>query len=456
VDGAGIFLLEVMDLGNECLDSLTFEVISNTQFPEINYEDPLELDCDNEQVVIDATATDSMGMSVFWSTEEDGVILADALSLLVFEPGIYMFTVLNEQNGCTETVDIFVDLDTLSPDVIIESVTDVLDCETREVEIDARNSSTGSIYTYSWTADPGLILSGQDSLVTFAGQPGFYTLEIINSENGCADEATVEVLESAAPINGVSATVIDPGCLNISGGSITIDSVLGGTPSYLYALNGSSFSATFSFSGLTAGFHELIVRDENGCEWTESFLLLEPEELVVDLGPDIELVLGDSVSVEALVNREFYDTLFWMPSEAFEDPSNPIQVLNPEVTTAYTVFVEDEQGCTDSDVIIINLIKPRQFFIPNVFSPVNDDGNNDIFMIFGGPEVREIITFQVYDRWGNLVYENSNFQPNNPAFGWDGTLDGRMMNAAVFAYYVKIAFTDGWIEDVKGEVILMR
>ncbi len=456
VDAAGTFLLQVMDTENGCLDSLSFEVVSNTEFPEINYEQPLNLDCDNEQVVIDATATDSAGMTVFWSTEEDGVILTDALSLLVFEPGIYMFTVLDEQNGCQETVDIFVDLDTLSPEVIIEPVDDVLDCEIREVKIDASNSSTGSIYTYNWTADPGLIVSGQDSLVTFAGQPGFYTLEIINTENGCTDEATVEVLESAAPINGVMATVINPGCLNISGGSITIDSVLGGTPSYLYAINGSSFSSTFSFSGLTAGYHELVIKDDNGCEWTENFLLLEPEELVVDLGPDLELILGDSVSVEALVNREFYDTLFWMPSEAFEDPSNPVQVLNPEVTTAYTVFVEDEQGCTDSDVILINLIKPRQFFIPNVFSPVNDDGNNDIFMIFGGPEVREIITFQIYDRWGNLVYENSNFQPNNPAFGWDGTLNGRLMNAAVFAYYVKIAFTDGWIEDVKGEVILMR
>jgi gliding motility-associated-like protein len=456
VDGAGTFLLQVMDMENGCLDSLTFEVAANAEFPVINYEQPLDLDCENEQVVIDATATDSVGMSLFWSTEEEGVILTDALSLLVFEPGIYMFTVVDQQNGCTETVDIFIDIDTLGPEVIIEPVSEVLDCENRAVKIDARNSSTGSIFTYNWTADPGLILSGQDSLVTFAGEPGFYTLGIINTENGCVDEATVEVLESAAPITGVVATIVDPGCLNISGGSITIDSVLGGTPSYLYALNGSSFSSTFSFSGLTAGFHELIVRDENDCEWTQSFLLLEPEELVVDLGPDIELVLGDSVAVEALVNREFYDTLFWMPAEAFDDPSNPVQVLNPEVTTAYTVFVEDDQGCTDTDVIIINLIKPREFFIPNAFSPANADGNNDIFMIFGGPEVKEIITFQVYDRWGNLVYENSNFQPNNPAFGWDGTLDGRLMNSAVFAYYVKIAFTDGWVEDVKGEIILMR
>ncbi len=456
VDEPGTFLLEVTDSENGCVDSLEFEVVSNTDFPEIMVEEPMAITCDNEQVVIDATETDTIGMSVYWSTEDDGVILENALSLLVFDSGVYMITVIDEQNGCSETVDVFVDIDTLSPEVIIEPVTDLLDCEVREVKIDARNSSTGSIFEYQWSAAPGLILSGQDSLVTYVGQAGIYTLEITNTENGCSAEESVEVFESAAPLTGVVATVVDPGCLNVSGGSITIDSVMGGTPEFLFSLNGSSFSMTANFGGLTAGQHELVIRDENGCEWTEIFLLVEPEELIVDLGPDVELVLGDSIAIEALVNRETYDTLYWMPAEAFEDPSNPLQVLDPEVTTAYSVFVQDENGCTDSDVIIINLVKPRQFFIPNVFSPANDDGNNDIFMIFGGPEVREILTFQIYDRWGNMVYQNSNFQPNNPAYGWDGTLDGRLMNSAVFAYFVRIEFTDGWIEDVKGEVILMR
>ena len=456
VDASGLFLLLVTDTENGCLDSLEFIVEENTILPPILYAPPLDLDCANEQVVIDATATDTAGMMVTWSTEAEGIILEDALSLLVFEPGVYMLTVVNEENGCESTVDIFIDIDTLSPTVIIQPISEMLDCEVREVKIDARNSSTGSQYFAHWVANPGLILSGQDSLVAFVGEAGNYTLEILNTANGCSAAETVTVLESAAPLTGVAVTVIEPGCLNNAGGSIAVDAVLGGTPLFLYSLNGSSFSSTSVFSGLTAGVYELVIRDVNGCEWQESIVLLEPEELVVDLGPDIELVLGDSVRVEALVNRTTYDTLYWMPTDAFEDPSNPVQVLNPEVTTAYSVFVVDENGCTDSDVILINLVKPRQFYIPNVFSPANDDGNNDIFMIFGGPEVKEILTFQVYDRWGNLVYEHEHFQPNDPTFGWDGTLDGRLMNAAVFGYYVSIEFVDGWIEQVKGDVILVR
>ncbi|KAA3633253.1 MAG: hypothetical protein DWQ02_13475, partial [Bacteroidetes bacterium] len=146
VDEPGIFLLEVTDSENGCMDSIEFEVVSNTDFPEILVEEPLAITCDNEQVVIDATETDTAGMTVYWSTEEDGVILEDALSLLVFDSGVFMLTVMDEQNGCSETVDVFVDIDTLSPEVIIEPVSDMLDFEDREVKIDDRNSSTWRTY----------------------------------------------------------------------------------------------------------------------------------------------------------------------------------------------------------------------------------------------------------------------------------------------------------------------
>jgi gliding motility-associated-like protein len=456
MDEAGVYRLIVMDEYNGCLDSLEFTVAENIVVPELNYIPPVSLTCDIEEVIIDASATDSVGMSIFWSTEDDGVIAENVLILPVTNSGVYMLTVVNETNGCDSTEDIFVDIDTIPPTVIIESGIDMLDCEISEVEIDARNSSTGSQYEYQWTANPGMVVTGFDSLVTIAGASGFYTLQITNLENGCSAEETVEVLESAAPLIGVNYTISNPNCLDSSGGSVRIDSVLGGTPQFLYSFNGSSFNSSGYYSGLAAGIYELIIKDDNGCDWEETITLLDDEELIVSLGVDIELTLGDSIELEALVNRTSYDTLYWMPAEAFEDPSNPVQVLTPSVTTAYSVFVVDENGCTDSDVIIINLIKPRQFFIPNVFSPANADGQNDVFMIFGGPEIKEIITFQVYDRWGNQVYENSNFQPNNPAFGWDGKLNGRLMNSSVFAYYVKIEFVDGWIEDIKGDVILMR
>jgi len=57
-------------------------------------------------------------------------------------------------------------------------------------------------------------------------------------------------------------------------------------------------------------------------------------------------------------------------------------------------------------------IKPVEFFVPEGFSP-NGDGYYDNFIIRGGQ--RYIIHLQVYNRWGNLVYENKNYKND-----WDG------------------------------------
>lgn len=85
-----------------------------------------------------------------------------------------------------------------------------------------------------------------------------------------------------------------------------------------------------------------------------------------------------------------------------------------------------------------------ELFVPNVFSP-NEDGRNDVFKPRGtepyGYELR------IYDRWGNLVF-SSDVIDN----GWDGTFNGKLMNSAVFVYYILSA---GEVLE-KGNVTLLR
>jgi len=59
-------------------------------------------------------------------------------------------------------------------------------------------------------------------------------------------------------------------------------------------------------------------------------------------------------------------------------------------------------------------------YVPDIFSP-NGDGENDVLVIYADTgDVKNIKSFQVYSRWGELVWERHNFQPNIPEFGWDG------------------------------------
>lgn len=70
-------------------------------------------------------------------------------------------------------------------------------------------------------------------------------------------------------------------------------------------------------------------------------------------------------------------------------------------------------------------------YLPNAFSP-NEDGQNDLLLPFGNCTFLHVET-QVFDRWGNLVFEG-----NNPEKIWDGTIKGEKAPSGV--YIVKMVF----------------
>ena len=68
----------------------------------------------------------------------------------------------------------------------------------------------------------------------------------------------------------------------------------------------------------------------------------------------------------------------------------------------------------------------------------------------------KINSFLVFDRWGNTVFEASNFSPEDPNGRWDGRYRGKRMNPAVFAYFAVIKFKDGVETLFEGDITLMR
>jgi len=97
----------------------------------------------------------------------------------------------------------------------------------------------------------------------------------------------------------------------------------------------------------------------------------------------------------------------------------------------------------------------RRVFFPNAFSP-DGDGSNDYFSIYSGFDVEEVISFQVFDRWGGLVFSNQNFQPNDDLIGWNGFVNGKKVDSGVYVYYAEILFKDGLVEQFVGDVTVVE
>ncbi len=62
----------------------------------------------------------------------------------------------------------------------------------------------------------------------------------------------------------------------------------------------------------------------------------------------------------------------------------------------------------------------------------------------------------MYNRFGKLVYEATNFPPNNQAYGWNGQLNGAGQKSDVFVYYLEALCDSGEKLLKKGSVVLIR
>ena len=76
--------------------------------------------------------------------------------------------------------------------------------------------------------------------------------------------------------------------------------------------------------------------------------------------------------------------------------------------------------------------------------------------LFVNDQVVNMQSFLVYNRWGESVFENYDFQPNDPAQGWDGTHRKELLNPAVFVYVAVVEFDNGDVVIYKGDVTLLR
>jgi hypothetical protein len=72
--------------------------------------------------------------------------------------------------------------------------------------------------------------------------------------------------------------------------------------------------------------------------------------------------------------------------------------------------------------------------------------------------LKEINDFKIYNRWGNQVYSNQNFNANDKRFGWNGRVDnsGEELQPGAFYYTIIAMCSNGKILNFQGEIILIR
>ncbi len=374
-------------------------------------------------------------------------------------PGLYTFgyTVMGEAPCPDDFAQVSV---RINPDPVADAGPDIaLGCDLSEASIGSSRTTAG--LQYQWTGPAGNPPADADIPVTEVAAAGTYTLLVTDPATGCtaSDDVTVTAaMDFLEPF----ASVIPITCFQANDGYIRMDSVQGGQAPYVYSLNGGIFTGQTFFGPLQPGVYTVNIRDNAGCEALLSFHIGEPDQMDVKLITNLvsgenTMDLGDTIQLIALVNRtdDQIGSVVWKPDSLNYAPAGLIRGISPGESAIYNVAVTDVNGCSDTDRLAVFVRKPRNVFIPNGFSP-DGDGDNDLFYIFGGREIRQINSFLIFNRWGDLVYEQFNFQPNDPVQGWDGYYNGLPLNSGVYVYTAEIEFIDGEKVVYKGDVVLLR
>ena len=70
--------------------------------------------------------------------------------------------------------------------------------------------------------------------------------------------------------------------------------------------------------------------------------------------------------------------------------------------------------------------------------------------------ITDIQWIRIYNRWGDLVMEKENGNPNDPTFGWDGTESGETLNPGVYTWQIHFTYDDGKEKILFGNVTLVK
>ncbi|MEZ5172534.1 MAG: gliding motility-associated C-terminal domain-containing protein [Bacteroidia bacterium] len=174
----------------------------------------------------------------------------------------------------------------------------------------------------------------------------------------------------------------------------------GSTETFLEDIPSGTYSVEVVSGGCSAVDTLVVIADEPVAQF-----VVTPDTLVF-LGTEFQFADSSDTIATGLVNY------YWDFDNGDFAEGSFVSYTYPdtgEYAVVYTVV--NENGCVDT--VISNVYVIRDIIVPNAFSP-NGDGINDFFVV-KYLEIYPNSYLVIYNRWGNRIYENSNYQND-----WDG------------------------------------
>jgi gliding motility-associated-like protein len=314
----------------------------------------------SSDVLCSGDATGSATATVFGGTAPYNYLWNDALSqttnvLSNVQDGTYVLTV-TDSNGCAKISSVTVNEPT---PLVVDLTTKDIKCKGDKAGAIFSSVSGGkTTYSYLWSV-------GSFTTSDINNQwPGVYSVTVTDANN-CSVVASATITEPALVLSA-SASVNNVSCKG--GNDASIDLLTdGGTPGYTYLWNYGQ--TTEDISGLSDGYYAVTIYDANGCMYTSSFIITEPNTLLNTVVTKVDATCGQtngSADVTAVGGTSPY-TYLWSTGETSTNATNLAGGV-------HTVTVTDLNGCTNINTVTIT--QPNDISIAYTSQDVTCYGQN--------------------------------------------------------------------------------
>jgi len=317
-------------------------------------------------------------------------------------------------------------------------------------------------YTYSWQPNTGL--STATGSVVVASPVNTTTYSVIgNNPNGCMGLTTVavgiynvpELSVTSVPKEGCSPLDVTFGYGPL--GPIDTNTLMWNFGDLSSANNTSTLTTpthTFNNNGNYTIFLSARTTDDCPVSATDTVkVYLKP---IADFYNNPIIAYADNPKIDFIdlsIHGNSWEWNFGDPASYnnnYSDGQNPTHLYSEPGTYPVQLIVYSDQSCSDTIQKTVTIYPEIIVFIPNAFTPNDDDMNDTFSPIITGADT-ENYEFYIYNRWGNIQFFTDDMNK-----AWDGKNNDKYNDSGVYVYYVVYQSITGEKFKLKGLVTLIR
>jgi gliding motility-associated-like protein len=287
------------------------------------------------------------------------------------------------------------------------SISDTTICQGKQLQIS--NITSQPYIALKWLQN-GIVFDTINTINKTFNTAGTYIISLIVYNDTCKDTANITVTVTQ-PIQ----TMLNPSICE-----------------------GESFAVGIHNYSLTGNYSDTLFSN-NGCDSIILTNLTVNPFPVINLGNDTSICEGSSIILNATYPNATY---LWQ-----DNSTNP--TYNATQQGFYLVKVSTDSCSSMDSINIVFRDCEIKLELPNIITP-NNDKSNDLFLPLQSKNIEKMNT-QIYNRWGNMIYETDNLQ-----IEWDGKSKGQLVADGVYFWIVNYTDTNGKEGMMKGSVTVMK